>query len=278
MCCCWCCCGDEGCVIVDQYESAVLFRFGQHIKTLTGGLHWVTPCITTVSRVDMRTEIHKVAHASYITSDNVVVDIDFAIFFKVDNAEKAILEVESYKDAVSNLGVAALRQVVGTNSMANCLSEREKIRDAVTAGIKEPTARWGIKVHQVEINEIRPPRGVQHAMEQEKSSVSLKIAEITRSEGERQASINISEGEKKAAIMKAEGDSQRAIMLAEAEKRAKVLRAEGQAEALGTVNQVVSGLHGNTMTLEYLKVLEDTGKVANTKMILPMEFLELRKK
>ena len=139
----------------------------------------------------------------------------------------------------------------------------------------EVTERWGVKVSQVEINEIDPPPGVKQAMEREKSAAAIKTAEITESEGTRQAQINRAEGEKQAEILKAEGDRQAEILKAEGDQQAQVLRAQGFSSALERIYSVANTVDAKTMSLQYFDTLKSLGDSPSTKWIFPMEFTNM---
>ena len=139
----------------------------------------------------------------------------------------------------------------------------------------EVTSRWGVKVSQVEINEIDPPPGVKQAMEREKSAAAIKTAEITESEGQRQSQINRAEGEKQAAILEAEGVRQKEILEAEGEQQATVLRAEGFSTALERIYSVANTVDSKTMSLQYFETLKALGASPSTKFIFPMEFTSM---
>jgi regulator of protease activity HflC (stomatin/prohibitin superfamily) len=132
-----------------------------------------------------------------------------------------------------------------------------------------------VKVSQVEINEIDPPPGVKQAMERQKSADAIKTADITESEGQRQAAINKAEGEKQAAILKAEGQRQADILEAEGEQQATVLRAQGFSTALERIYQVANTVDAKTMSLQYFETLKSLGASPSTKFIFPMEFTSM---
>ena len=229
------------------------------------------------TKVDLRERVTRVPTQKYITADNVVVDMDFVIYYRVmeEYAERAVLEVQNFEVAVVNLAFATLRAVIGATTLSDALAERERIRDALQVRMDEVTERWGVKISQVEINEIDPPPGVKAAMEREKSAEAIKTAEITESEGARQSQINIAEGEKQAAILSAEGMRQSEILRAEGEQQAAVLRATGFSEALERINGVASGADGRTMSLQYFETLKSLGDSPSTKWIFPMEFTSM---
>ena len=227
--------------------------------------------------MDLRERVARVPTQKYITADNVVVDMDFVIYYRVidDLAERAVLEVQNFELAVVNLAFATLRAVIGSTTLAEALTERERMRDQLQVRMDEVTERWGVKVSQVEINEIDPPPGVKQAMEREKSAEAIKTAEITESEGQRQAQINRAEGERQAAILEAEGQRQAEILKAEGDQQAQILRADGFSSALDRIYQVANTVDGKTMSLQYFETLKSLGASPSTKWIFPMEFTSM---
>ena len=264
--------------VVNQYERMIILRFGKMLGEVRGpGIRLVLPFIDRPIKVDVREQVDRVPTQKYITSDNVVVDMDFVIYYKVleDEVDKAVLDIENYRSATINLSFATLRAVIGSTSLSEALSERERIRDQLQVRMDEVTGRWGIKVRQVEINEIDPPPGVRAAMEREKSASAIKTAEITESEGTRQAQINRAEGEKQSAILTAEGARQAEILQAEGDQQAAILRAEGFSTALERINAVAQTADARTMSLQYFETLKNLGEGASTKFIFPMEFTSM---
>ena len=181
----------SGLIVVQQYQRLVVQRLGTFVGNRRPGLHFLIPILDNGTKVDLRERVTRVPTQKYITSDNVVVDMDFVIYFRVmdDVPEKAVLEVQNFEQAVINLAFATLRAVIGALPLAIALSDRERLRDEVQVRMDEVTSRWGVKVSQVEINEIDPPSGVKEAMERQKSADAIKTADITESEGQRQAQI-----------------------------------------------------------------------------------------
>ena len=263
--------------VVNQYERMVVLRFGNLIGVREPGIRVVIPFIDRPIKVDIREQVDRVPTQKYITADNVVVDMDFVIYYRVlsDQVDKAVLAIEDYRLATINLSFATLRAVIGSTTLAQALTERERIRDQLQVRMDEVTGRWGIKVSQVEINEIDPPPGVKAAMEREKSAAAIKTAEITESEGARQAQINRAEGEKQSAILTAEGERQAEILQAEGDQQAAVLRADGFSSALDKIFAVAKNIDANTLSLQYFDTLKQLGSSPSTKFIFPMEFTRL---
>ncbi|MBM3942073.1 MAG: SPFH/Band 7/PHB domain protein [SAR202 cluster bacterium] len=267
----------SGPIIVQQYQRMVVQRLGTFVGNYRPGFRFLIPLIYNGTRVDLRERVTRVPTQKYITSDNVVVDMDFVIYYRVveEMVERAVLNVQNFEVAVVNLAVATLRSVIGATTLASALAERERIRDSLQVRLDEVTGRWGVKVSQVEINEIEPPPGVRQAMEREKSAAAIKTAEITESEGQRQAQINRAEGEKQSAILQAEGSRQAAILVAEGERQATILRAEGFSTALERIYQVANTVDAKTMSLQYFETLKSLGASPSTKFIFPMEFTSM---
>ena len=266
-----------GIVVVKQYEKMVVLKWGKHDRTPGSGLRIVIPVVETGRIVDLRERVQRVPTQKYITSDNVVVDLDFVIYWRIlpEEAEKSILNVENVQSAVVSLSVAILRSVIGSTTLASALAERERVTSALQIALDDETGRWGVKVTQVAINEIDPPVGVKQAMEREKSAAAIKTADITESEGARQSAINRAEGEKQAAILSAEGLRQSEILTAEGDQQAAILRADGFSTALGRIYQVANTVDAKTMSLQYFETLKSLGSSPSTKFIFPMEFTSM---
>ena len=268
----------SGIVIVNQYERMVVLRFGQYTGSVRGpGFHFLIPIIYNGRKVDVREVPERVPTQKYITKDNVMVDMDFVLYYRVlpDQADKAVLDVADHRVAVRNLAMAELRAIIGNTTLAEALSERERVQSQLQVALDENTGRWGVKVQGVAINEIDPPPGVKAAMEREKSAAAIKTAEITESEGQRQAQINRAEGSKQAAILEAQGEREAAILRAEGNRQGAILNAEGYSNALNQINAVAQTADARTMSLQYFETLKQMGEGAATKFIFPMEFTSM---
>jgi regulator of protease activity HflC (stomatin/prohibitin superfamily) len=266
-----------GIVVVKQYERLVILKWGRLQAVAQPGFRFLIPVMYTGRLVDTREQVDRVPTQKYITKDNVVVDMDFVLYFKVveDEAEKSVLNVADHRAAVRALAVAELRSIIGNITLAEALAERERIQNELQISLDENTGRWGVKVQGVAVNEIDPPQGVKAAMEREKSAEAIKTADITESEGQRQSQINRAEGERQAAILEAEGERQALILRAEGEQQAQLLRAQGFSSALDNINQVANTVDGRTMSLQYFETLKSLGESPSTKWIFPMEFTSM---
>jgi regulator of protease activity HflC (stomatin/prohibitin superfamily) len=155
------------------------------------------------------------------------------------------------------------------------LSKREHINNLLRARLDEVTERWGVKVTNVEIREINPPREIQDAMNRQMSAERNRRAVVTESTGQREAQINVADGEKQAAILKAEGARQAEILTAEGNRQGLILRAEGFSNALDQIFNIAKTVDSKTMTLQYFETLKELGSSPSTKYIFPMEFTSL---
>lgn len=266
-----------GIVVVKQYERLVILKWGRLQVVAQPGFRFLIPIMYTGRLVDTREQVDRVPTQKYITKDNVVVDMDFVLYFRVveDEAEKSVMNVADHRAAVRALAVAELRSIIGNITLAEALAERERIQNELQISLDQNTGRWGVKVQGVAVNEIDPPQGVKAAMEREKSAEAIKTADITESEGQRQSQINRAEGERQAAILEAEGDRQAVILRAEGEQQAQLLRAQGFSSALDNINQVANSVDAKTMSLQYFETLKDLGNSPSTKWIFPMEFTSM---
>ena len=267
----------SGIVVVKQYERLVILKWGRLQVVAQPGFRFLIPVMYTGRLVDTREQVDRVPTQKYITRDNVVVDMDFVLYFKVieEEAEKSVMNVADHRAAVRALAVAELRSIIGNITLAEALAERERIQNELQISLDENTGRWGVKVQGVAVNEIDPPQGVKAAMEREKSAEAIKTADITESEGQRQSQLNRAEGERQAAILEAEGERQAVILRAEGEQQAQLLRAQGFSSALDNINQVANSVDAKTMSLQYFETLKDLGESPSTKWIFPMEFTSM---
>ena len=263
-----------GITVVKQFEKLVVLRWGQLNRISHPGLRFVVPIMEDGKKIDLRERVVRVPTQKYITSDNVVVDMDFVIYYRIveEIAERAVLNVRNFESAVVNMAVATLRTVIGSTTLASALADRERMRETLQVSLDEVTDRWAVKVTQVAINEIDPPVNVKSAMEREKSAEAIKTADITESEGQRQAAINRAEGEKQSAILTAEGRRESEILTAQGDQQAAILRAEGFSTALDKIYQVANNIDEKTMGLQYFETLKAMGSSPSTKFIFPMEF------
>ena len=261
--------------IVPEYQRLVVFRLGRCIGSKGPGIVILIPVIDRAVRVDLREQVREIPHQTAITKDNAPISIDFLWYFKVLDPTESVLQVGNFEAAAQGMATTTLRAVIGGIVLDDVLSEREHINNMLRTRLDEVTERWGVKVTNVEIREIIPPREVQEAMNRQMSAERIRRAVVTESTGTREAAINVAEGEKQAAILRAEGEKQSAILRAEGERQAQLLRAEGFSGALEKNFEIAKTVDQKTMTLQYFETLKSIGSSPSTKYIFPLEFTSI---
>ncbi len=261
--------------IVPEYQRLVVFRLGRCIGDRGPGVVLLIPFIDRAVRVDLREQVREIPHQTSITKDNAPISVDFLWYYKIFNPTESVLQVGNFELAAQGMATTTLRSVVGGIPLDDVLSEREHINNMLRARLDEVTERWGVKVTNVEIREIIPPRDVQDAMNRQLSAERNRRAIVTESTGTREAAVNVADGEKQAAILRAEGERQSNILRAEGERQAAMLRAEGYATALTTINNVANTADQRTITLQYFETLKNMAAGSSTKWIFPLEFTGL---
>jgi regulator of protease activity HflC (stomatin/prohibitin superfamily) len=261
--------------IVPEYQRLVVFRLGRSIGPRGPGIVLLIPVIDRAVKVDLREQVREVPHQTSITKDNAPISIDFLWYYKVLDPAESVLQVGNFESAAAGIAATTLRAVIGGIPLDDVLSEREHINNMLRTRLDEVTERWGVKVTNVEIREIIPPREVQDAMNRQMSAERIRRALVTESMGDQQAAINRAEGTKQAAILSAQGERESNILRAEGERQAQLLRAEGFAQALDAIFNSAKAVDQKTMTLQYFETLKSIGSSPSTKYIFPMEFTSL---
>ncbi|MGW8225145.1 MAG: SPFH domain-containing protein [Anaerolineales bacterium] len=258
--------------IVPEYQRLVVFRLGRCVGARGPGVVFLIPAVDRGVKVDLREQVRDIPHQTSITKDNASISVDFIWYYKVLNATESVLQVGDFEAAAEGMATTTLRAVIGGIMLDDALSEREHINNMLRSRLDEVTERWGVKVTNVEIREIVPPREIQDAMNRQMSAERLRRAVVTESTGTREAAVNVADGEKQAAILMAEGEKQSAILRAEGSKLSQELTAEGFAAALNRIYEVAQTVDQKTMTLQYFETLKGIGMSPSTKYIFPLEF------
>src|SRR5688572_24994025 len=255
----------SGVRIVPQARAGIVERLGRYSRTLDPGLTLIVPFIDRVKPlIDLREQVVSFPPQPVITEDNLVVGIDTVIYFTVTDARAATYEVANPLQAIEQLTVTTLRNVIGGMTLEDTLTSRDSINSALRSVLDEATGRWGIRVNRVELKSVEPPRTVQEAMEKQ-----------MRAERDRRATILTAEGVKQSAILTAEGDKQSAVLKAEGARTAAILRAEGEAKAIETVFQAIHDGRPDERLLsyQYLQMLPQLARgEANKIFVIPSEF------
>ena len=253
--------------IVPQARAGVVERLGRYSRTLNAGLTIVVPFVDRIREmIDLREQVVSFPPQPVITEDNLVVSIDTVIYFQVTDPKAATYEVANFIQAIEQLTVTTLRNVIGGLDLEETLTSRDQINTQLRGVLDEATGKWGIRVNRVEIKAIDPPVSVKESMEKQMRADRDKRAAILNAEGVKQSQILTAEGEKQSAILRAEG-----------QKQALVLQAEGQAKAIDTVFQAIHEGRPDPQLLayQYLQVLPQIAQgEANKIWIIPSEFSE----
>jgi regulator of protease activity HflC (stomatin/prohibitin superfamily) len=261
--------------IVPEYQRLVVFRLGRCVGQKGPGLVLLIPIVDRAVRVDLREQVREIPHQTAITKDNASISVDFIWYYKILDAVESVLQVQNFEAAAQGMATTTLRAVIGGIPLDDALSEREHINSMLRTRLDEVTERWGVKVTNVEIREIIPPREIQEAMNRQMSAERIRRAVVTESTGTREAAVNVAEGEKQAAILRAEGSKQSAILEAEGQQQAQQLKAQGFAKALEEIFAAAKTIDQKTMTLQYFDTLKSLGQGQSTKYIFPMEFTSM---
>ncbi len=259
--------------IVQQGQVGVVKRLGEYRKTHEPGLLIIAPFVDALQRVDMREIPRPGDRQEVITKDNVVVTVNATIFTQVVDAKAALFSVANFDIGIDALARTALRSVIGTMTLDQALSERERINTDVQQQMEVVTDKWGIRISRIEIVEISPPPNILQALALEKQADQEKRASILQSQGRQQSAINVAEGEAQAAVRSAEGEKQAAILRAEGNRQAAILEAEGRSQAISTVYGAIMAANPDPRVVAILQ-LETLSKFAdsdNAKIVVPYE-------
>ncbi|MFL9652727.1 MULTISPECIES: SPFH domain-containing protein [Streptomyces] len=250
--------------IVPQARARNVERLGRYHRTLKPGLSVVIPYIDRVYPViDLREQVVSFKPQPVITEDNLVVEIDTVLYFQVTDPRAAFYEIANFLQAVEQLTVTTLRNVVGSMDLEKTLTSRDTINSQLRGVLDEATGKWGLRVNRVEIKAIDPPQSIKDAMQKQMRAERDKRAAILGAEGQRQSQILTAEGDKQAAVLRAEGN-----------RTAEILKAEGQSRAIDEVFQAV---HRNDpdpklLAYQYLQVLPQLAQGSgSTFWVIPSE-------
>ena len=259
--------------IVQQGQVGVVKRLGEYRRTHEPGLVIVAPFVDTLQHVDMREVPRPGDRQEVITKDNVVVTVNATIFTQVVDAQQALFSVANFDVAIDALARTALRSVIGTLSLDEALSGRERINTDVQQQMEVVTDKWGIRISRIEIVEIAPPTQILQALALEKQADQEKRAKILQSEGLQRSAINVAEGKAQASVRAAQGEREAAILRAEGNRQAALLDAEGRAGAIESVYGAIKGAQPDP-TLVAILQLDALGKFAesdNATIVVPFE-------
>src|SRR3954465_326951 len=250
--------------IIPQARASVVERLGRFNRTLEPGLAVVIPFVDRVRPlIDLREQVVSFPPQPVITEDNLVVQIDSVIYYQVTDAKSASYEIANFIQAIEQLTVTTLRNVIGGMTLEQTLTSRDSINSELRIVLDEATGKWGIRVNRVELKAVDPPPSIQEAMEKQ-----------MRAERDRRAATLQAEGIKQSQILTAEGEKQSSILRAEGQRESQRLYAEGQAKAIETV---LAAIHEGRpdpelLAYQYLQMLPQIAQgEANKVWIIPSE-------
>src|ERR687886_2118730 len=251
--------------IIPQARAGVVERLGRYQRTLSPGLAVVVPFIDRVRPlIDLREQVVTFKPAGVITNDNVGIQIDSVLYFTITDAKSVSYEVANPLQAIEQLTVTTLRNVIGGLTLEETLTSRDAINTQLRTVLDEATGQWGIRVNRVEVKAIDPPATIQEAMEKQ-----------MRAERDRRAAILTAEGVKQSQILTAEGEKQSAILRAEGQRESQILSAEGQSKAIETVFRAIheGDADPKLLAYQYLQTLPQIAQGESNKVwIIPSEF------
>jgi regulator of protease activity HflC (stomatin/prohibitin superfamily) len=253
--------------IVPQAQAGLVERLGRYQRTLSAGVAILVPFIDRLRPlIDLREQVVSFRPQSVITEDNLVVNIDTVLYFQITDPKAATYEVQNYIQAIEQLTVTTVRNVIGGMELEESLTSRDQINAQLRGVLDEATGKWGIRVNRVELKAIDPPGTIKDAMEKQ-----------MRADRDKRAAILTAEGVKQAQILTAEGEKQSAILRAEGQRQALALQAEGQSKAIETVFRAIheGDADPKLLAYQYLQMLPQIAQGESNKVwIIPSEFTQ----
>ena len=271
--------------IVPQQNAYVIERLGRYKATWDAGLHFKLPLVDRiVRRVLLKEQVADFAPQPVITKDNVTMQIDSVVYFRVMNPHDYAYGVENPIMAMENLTATTLRNIIGDMELDTTLTSRDSINSSMLQIIDQATDPWGIKVTRVELKNIQPPAAIREAMEKQMKAEREKRAAILTAEGEKQSMILTAEGKKESAVLEAEANKRATILAAEAQKEKEIKEAEGRAEAIRAVQNAQAdgiraikeaGADDAVIRLKSLEAFQAAADGQATKIIVPSDIASL---
>lgn len=286
--------------IVKQARVGIIMRLGKFHKEAKTGIHFLIPFVDSMSyMIDLREVVIDFPPQPVITKDNVTMQIDTVVYYKITAPKSYVFEIANPISAIENLTATTLRNIIGDLDLDETLTSRDLINTKMRTILDEATDIWGIKVNRVELKNIMPPKDIQAAMEKQMRAERERRESILQAEGEKQSKILIAEGEKQSAILRAEAKKEAMIREAEGERESKILEAEGEAAAIrntylaraeGEASIILktqeatsegilkvfkamkdSNIDDNILALKSMEALEKLGQSESSKLVLPSD-------
>lgn len=273
----------KGVMIVEQATVKMVERLGKFHKLAHSGINFIWPYLDKVrpfvmrqritSYVDLREQVMDFPPSSVITRDNVTMEVDAVLYYQITDPLKAVYEIADLGNAIVQLTVTSLRNVMGELALDETLTSRETVNTKLRNVLDEATDKWGVKVNRIELKNIEPPKEIQDAMAKQMKAERERRAVVTEAEGTKRSAILQAEGQREAAIAKAEGEKRSTILEAEGVAEARLKIAEAEAEALKLVRGGLNEANpaNYLIALKYLESLEKISDGQATKIFLPFE-------
>ena len=271
--------------IIRQSSVGIVLRLGKFSRKAETGINFIVPFIDSIYKmVDLREVVMDFPPQPVITRDNVTMQIDTVVYYRVTDPVYYIFEIANPISAIENLTATTLRNIIGELDLDETLTSRDVINTKLRAILDEATDKWGIRVNRVELKNILPPKDIQEAMEKQMRAERQRRSSILTAEGEKKSAILLAEGEKESTILNAEGKKERLVREAEGQREADILRAEGEAiaimklqkakaEGLRSVFTAIkeSGVDDNILAIRSMEALEKIADGASSKLVLPSD-------
>ncbi|AWH76645.1 SPFH domain-containing protein [Clostridioides difficile] len=286
--------------VIKQSKVGIIMRLGKFQKVAETGVHFLIPFLDKMAYViDLREIVIDFPPQPVITKDNVTMQIDTVVYYKVTDPVRYVFEIANPIAAIENLTATTLRNIIGELDLDETLTSRDIINVKMRTILDEATDKWGIKVNRVELKNIMPPHDIQVAMEKQMRAERERREAILQAEGNKSAAILQAEGEKQSAILTAEAKKEAMVRVAEGEKESAILVAEGEAEAIRQTaiakaqgeaemikrTQIATAeglklvfsamkeadIDNNILALKSMEALEKMAEGKSTKLVLPSE-------
>ena len=273
----------KGVMIVEQATVKMVERLGKFHKLAHSGINFIWPYLDKIrpfvmrqrvtSYVDLREQVMDFPPSSVITRDNVTMEVDAVLYYQITDPLKAVYEIADLGNAIVQLTVTSLRNVMGELALDETLTSRETVNTKLRDVLDEATDKWGVKVNRIELKNIEPPKEIQDAMAKQMKAERERRAVVTEAEGTKRSAVLEAEGQREAAIAKAEGEKRSTILEAEGIAEARLKIAEAEAEALKLVRGGLNEANpaNYLIALKYLESLEKISAGQATKIFLPFE-------
>ncbi len=280
------------CYLVNQAEVIIIERVGRMHRVLHPGLHFVLPLIDnpravhwtylreydgkyepvqkTTYRIDLREAVYDFPKQNVITRDNVTMQINAVLYYRIFDPKLAVYQVEDLPEAIEKLTQTTLRNVIGSMDLDETLVSRDAINEKLRVILDEATDHWGVKVHRVELQEVAPPHDIRQAMEKQMRAERDRRAAILEAEGKKRAAILEAEGQQEAQVLNARGEAEAKKLRAEGEADARLKLAQAEAEAIAKIRKVSPNDNSLSylVAMQYIKTLPELTKGKHDKLVV----------